>query len=262
MMATVADPLGLRDLFDLLEGWASDQTKGLVLGGCGLRDSVKEWKHIFKLDPERTLDDHSLERLCLSGSDAIMVGGTTGATFDNVIDLLSRIRRYELPCVLEVSEVDAIVPGFDLYFIPLVLNGRNTNTFLLPHKEAIKSLGGVMNWNEILMEGYVVFNPDSTVAKLTDSQTELTGEDLVAYARMTDKMLRFPIFYIEYSGAWGDMELVRRAKSVMKDAQVLYGGGIQSPNQANEAREAADTIVVGNIIYENMDAALATVLRD
>jgi putative glycerol-1-phosphate prenyltransferase len=233
---------------------------GWTNGGNAVKDSVKQWKHIFKIDPEREIDEMTLERLCLSGTDAIMVGGTTGATFENVIDLLARIRRYEVACVLEVSHVDAIVPGYDLYFIPLVLNAENPEWFLKPHREALKELGGIMEWDKVLMEGYVVLNPESTVAQMTQSEPELSDSDVVAYARMVDRMLRFPICYIEYSGTWGDMVLVRKVKSVLKDASLFYGGGIDSREKALEAMESSHTIVVGNIIYEDVERALETVV--
>jgi putative glycerol-1-phosphate prenyltransferase len=233
---------------------------GWTNGGNAVKDSVKQWKHIFKIDPEREIDEMTLERLCLSGTNAIMVGGTTGATFENVIDLLARIRRYEVACVLEVSHVDAIVPGYDLYFIPLVLNAENPEWFLKPHREALKELGGIMEWDKVLMEGYVVLNPESTVAQMTQSEPELSDSDVVAYARMVDRMLRFPICYIEYSGTWGDMAMVRKVKSVLKDASLFYGGGIDSREKALEAMESSHTIVVGNIIYEDVERALETVV--
>ncbi len=39
-------------------------------------DEIKKWKHIFKLDPAKSINDKDLERICKSGTDAIMIGGT------------------------------------------------------------------------------------------------------------------------------------------------------------------------------------------
>ncbi|MCS0543699.1 geranylgeranylglyceryl/heptaprenylglyceryl phosphate synthase, partial [Aeromonas veronii] len=39
----------------------------------------------------------------------------------------------------------------------------------------------------------------------------------------------------------------------------FYGGGIKTAEQAKEMGQFADTVVVGNIIYEDMNAALKTV---
>ena len=80
---------------------------------------IRKWKHVFKLDPDRDISDAALDRLCLSGTDAILVGGSSGVTFDNTVDLLARIRQYEVPVVLEISNQEAIVPGFDLFLFRL-----------------------------------------------------------------------------------------------------------------------------------------------
>ena len=57
-----------------------------------------------------------LEKICESGTDAVIVGGTDGVTLENVLDLMARIRRYTVPCVLEVSSIETVTPGFDLIF--------------------------------------------------------------------------------------------------------------------------------------------------
>ena len=78
----------------------------------------REWKHVFKLDPNKEITDDQLEKLCESGTDAIIIGGTDGVTLENVLDLMARVRRYTVPCVLEISSIETVTPGFDLYFIP------------------------------------------------------------------------------------------------------------------------------------------------
>ncbi len=214
---------------------------------------------MFKLDPDKEISDESLDRICLSGTDAIIVGGSSGVTFDNTVDLLSRIRGYEVPCVLEVSDSEAIVPGFDLFFIPMVLNAEDPDWILGRHHEAIKEYGAMMDWNEILVEGYVILHADSTAAKITRARTGLSARDVQAYARMAEHLLHLPIFYIEYSGTFGDMELIRSTKRVLETTRLFYGGGIDGPEKARMAAEAADTIVVGNLIYEDLERALETV---
>ena len=42
----------------------------------------------------------------MSDTDAIMIGGTDNVTEDNVIHLMSRVRRYPLPLVLEISNIE------------------------------------------------------------------------------------------------------------------------------------------------------------
>jgi putative glycerol-1-phosphate prenyltransferase len=223
---------------------------------------ISQWKHVFKLDPDREISGEALDQICMSGTDGILVGGSTGVTFDNTVDLLARIRQYEVPCVLEVSNREAIVPGFDLFLIPVVMNAQNANWIVGQHHKALKEYGAILNWDEILTEGYIILNEESTAAQLTAANTELDTKDVIAYARMADKLFRMPIVYIEYSGKFGDMELVRRTRETLGDARLFYGGGIDSPDKALQAAEAADTIVVGNIIYNDLELALQTVKID
>ncbi|CAH1215558.1 Heptaprenylglyceryl phosphate synthase [Paenibacillus allorhizoplanae] len=220
---------------------------------------IRKWKHVFKLDPDRDISDEALDRLCLSGTDAILVGGSSGVTFDNTVDLLSRIRQYEVPVVLEISNQEAIVPGFDLFLIPVVLNADDPKWIVGQHHEALKEYGALLNWDEIVAEGYIILNKEATAAQLTSARTDLDAKDVAAYARMADKLFHMSIVYLEYSGTFGDMELVRRTRQVLENARLLYGGGIDSLEKAQLAAEAADTIVVGNIIYSDLEQALQTV---
>ncbi len=219
-----------------------------------------EWKHVFKLDPNKEISDQALEKICESGTDGVLIGGSDGVTEDNIIDLLMRVRRYSVPCVLEVSSIETVTPGFDYYFIPSVLNSNSTDWITGLHHQAVKEFGAIMNWDEIVMEGYCILNPESKAAMLTEANTDLTIEDIVAYAQIAEKMFKFPIFYLEYSGIYGNLEVVKEVSSTLQTTQLFYGGGIETREQAIEIAQFADTIVVGNIIYDDLEKALSTVL--
>lgn len=220
---------------------------------------ITDWSHVFKLDPAKHIDDVTLQKICESGTDAIIIGGTDNVTFDNVLDLMSRVRRYPVPCALEISNLNSVMPGFDRYLVPAVVNSPNVsfhNGLLL---EALKLYGHMLNFDEFTMEGYIVMNKDSKVAKVTSADTAITEEDMVAYGLMLEHFYKFPVCYLEYSGTYGDVEMLKILKQQLTHTHLVYGGGIESLQQAEEMSQYADTIVVGNVIYTNLKEALKTV---
>jgi putative glycerol-1-phosphate prenyltransferase len=217
------------------------------------------WRHVFKLDPDRSIDDRALEAVCQSGTDAILVGGSTGVTFENTVDLLARIRRYAVPCALELSDAQAGVPGFDGYFIPFVLNAGRREWLIGHHVDALKRYGHLLPWASVIGEAYLVLNPDSAAARISEALPAENDDEVLAYSHVADRLWRVPVLYVEYSGTFGDMKLIRRMREELRQAQLFYGGGIDSPEKAREAAAAADTVVVGNAVYQNLEAALATV---
>jgi putative glycerol-1-phosphate prenyltransferase len=76
---------------------------------------------------------------------------------------------------------------------------------------------------------------------------------------MAEHLFHMPILYVEYSGTFGEMDLLAAARSPLRHTRLWYGGGIDSLQRANQVLAWADTIVVGNIIYEDLDRALETV---
>lgn len=152
-----------------------------------------------------------------------------------------------------------IVPGFDLYFIPTVLNSAHPDWIVGLHKDAMKEYGDLMSMEEIVPEGYVILNEECKAAKLTEANTALDIDDVRAYARVAEHLMKLPIFYLEYSGTLGDIELVKETKAVLHETVLFYGGGIESEEQAKDFAQHADVVVVGNVIYDNFKEALKTV---
>ncbi|MEK5037049.1 heptaprenylglyceryl phosphate synthase [Sporosarcina sp. FSL K6-3457] len=217
------------------------------------------WRHAFKLDPAKTVTDEQLELLAESGTDGIIVGGTDGVTLDNVLDLLVRIRRFSVPVALEISTVESVTPGFDYYFIPTVLNSTKVEWVNGIHHAAMREYGHMMDWDEIVMEGYCILNPDCKAAKLTGVTAVPDEEDVVAYARMAEHLFKLPVFYMEYSGSYGDPTIVEAASRVLDNTKLFYGGGIKNAADAKTMAAIADTVIVGNVIYDDLAAALSTV---
>ncbi len=217
----------------------------------------RDWRHITKLDPDKPIDRRDLDKIVRSGTDAIMISGTQNITPEKTAMLVSLLEDYTIPKVLEPVTPEAIVyEGIDYVFVPLVLNATDSRWIVGQHVEWIKRYE--IAWDKVIPEAYIVLNPESAVAKLTRAQTALSIAAVVAYALYAEKYLHLPIVYIEYSGTYGDPELLREL-SAKCNASIFYGGGIDSREKAKEMKQYADVIVVGNVVYESMDKFLETV---
>lgn len=222
-----------------------------------MKEKVKSWQHIFKLDPAKKISDDHLVKIKQSNTDALIVGGTDDIEATDVIDLMLRLTDTSLPVILEVSTMEAIVPGFDSYFIPLVLNSQDKKWVMDIHHEAIKEYKEYLDYADLFIEGYCIFNEDAKVFKKTNC-SKPTVEDAVAYAYMAEHFFKLPSFYIEYSGKYGDIDIVRQVKNELRETLLFYGGGIKTLHQAKEMKQYADVIIVGNIIYEDINQAIET----
>ncbi|MCH5586531.1 heptaprenylglyceryl phosphate synthase [Shimazuella sp. AN120528] len=223
-----------------------------------LRERVRALRHVFKLDPAKPISEKAIQMLATSGTDAILVGGTDGVTFQNTADLLCHLQNYAIPCFQEISTPTSFVPGFQGYFTPSVLNTDEAKWILGMHHQTIKAFGPFVPWDKVLLEAYVVLNPDAKVAKRTNANTNLQIADVIAYAQMAE-WLQIPIFYVEYSGTYGRVDIVQEVSAVLHHTRLCYGGGIRSQEQAEEMATWADMVVVGNLIYEDLIQAIHTV---
>ena len=91
---------------------------------------------------------------------------------------------------------------------------------------------------------------------MTKAICNLKPEEVAAYTTVADHYFHFPIVYIEYSGTYGDPAVVKAASGVLDKSLLYYGGGINSAQKAAEMSKYADTIVVGNAVYDQGAAVL------
>lgn len=230
-----------------------------VMNNPLLVEWMQTWRHVFKLDPNRPIEEETISRLLQSGTDAIVVGGTDGITYQNTHDLMRRVKQTSLPCVQEVSSAKAVVPGFDGFLIPTVLNTDDAEWLIGAHQRTVKYFGDWIPWDLLAVEGYVVLNPEAKVAQLTQARTSLTCKDVLSYARIAEYIFRLPFLYLEYSGTYGDVEIVQATSEKLQQTKLIYGGGIRSEEQAREMARFADIVVVGNLIYDDLETAIQTV---
>jgi len=217
----------------------------------------KDWVHVTKLDPDKQLGPGDIDAIAGSGTDALMLSGTLNVTQENLSALQKQVKTYNLPLVMEPSGPDALLTqGIDYVFLPSVMNSGDVQWIVGKHKLWVQRERQKIAWDKIVPEAYIVLNPNSSVGKVTKSLCTLTAEEVTAYTTVADHYFHFPIVYLEYSGTYGDPNIVKAASAVIDKAILYYGGGINSAEKAAEMSKYADTIVVGNAVYDQGAAVL------
>ena len=216
----------------------------------------KDWVHVTKLDPDKQLRPGDIEAIAASGTDALMLSGTLNVTKENLAELEKQIRKAGLPLVMEPAGPEAVLMSVDLVFVPSVMNTTDVQWIVGKHKTWVQMHRGKIPWDVIVPEAYIVLNPDSSVGKVTKAVCNLGPEEVAAYTAVADHYFHFPIVYLEYSGTFGNPAVVKAASESIDSSVLYYGGGINSAEKAAQMAKYADTIVVGNAVYDQGPAVL------
>lgn len=243
--------------------------------------------HVTKVDPAKELP---ADIAPLGGTDAVLVGGSDGVTAENTLAVIDRIadRFPDLPILQEPYSSEHVstdtIGAADSLAIPAVYNGDREH-FVGKHVDlftevgnrpeelfgtglpvlgdiiASKGLEAVAKMaDKIVGEGYVIQNRDSKAARVSGVEETYSTEQVAGAALATEAFYGFPIFYLEYSGTYGDPADVEVAATHLDDATLVYGGGIDSARRAREILDAgADAIVVGDCFHDDPEQFRATI---
>ena len=220
-----------------------------------------EWDHVLKVDPDKDLPEGvTFDDVCATGTDALEIGGTLDVTREKSRRVIDACKAHDVPLYQEPSNPTVIVDdeAVDGYLVPIVLNAGDVFWVVGAHKEWAK-LDDV-DWSRTTTEAYVVLNPEASAAQLTEADCDLDVDDVAAYAEVAERALGQRIVYVEYSGTFGDPEMVSAAHDALETATLFYGGGIRDYDAAYEMRSHADTVVVGDLLHDRgVDAVRETV---
>lgn len=183
-----------------------------------------QWEHVTKVDPDKALrDGDTYADIADTGTDALIIGGTTNVTEARVHPILAAFASTEIPIFVEPTYRPTRFQTEPLsgYLVPIVLNADDTMWIIGAHHEWARSSDP--EWEYVQPEAYIVLNPASSVAAYTQANCELSIDDVVAYAELAEQILGQEIVYLEYSGRLGDPSVVAAARDALSSALLFYG---------------------------------------
>lgn len=212
--------------------------------------------HMTLIDPEKQSPEESAEialKACRAGTDAIMVGGSTGVTQANLDETCVQIKRNcKLPLIYFPSGANAISSKCDAIYFMSMLNSRNVKNITGEHAKGapiIKKLG-----LEPISMGYVIVEPGMKVGEVGEAEVVRRGEfdRLIGYA-LTAEYFGMDLLYLEAGSGAPEpvpLDMIAAAREAVEIPLVL-GGGIVTPEQAKQMAAAGADIIVTGTLVEN-----------
>lgn len=217
--------------------------------------------HMALIDPDKQPPEKAGElalRMKQAGTDAIMIGGSTGITCENLSATALAIKEKSgLPTIYFPESANALSPDVDAIFFMSLMNSRSLDMLVRAQVKGapiIKKLG-----IEPISMGYIIIEPGMKVGQV--GEADLVPRDdvklAVSYA-LAAQMFGMSCVYLE-AGSGADRpvspEMIAAVKAAI-DVPLIVGGGIRTPEAAKAAREAgADAIVTGTFIEQCDDDA-------
>jgi phosphoglycerol geranylgeranyltransferase len=223
------------------------------------RDLSRGKVHMTLLDPEKLppaeIADIS-EFAQKAGTNAIMLGGSTGITQQNLDAAITAIKeRVSLPTILFPMGARALSGKADAIYFMSLMNSRNMQ-FVMGEQVAGAPIVKALCIEPIPM-GYVVVEPGMKVGEV--GQVNLIGraEDskAVAYG-LAAQYLGMKLFYLEAGSGADNPVPCRMVGAVKKSISIplVVGGGVRNPEQSGALSKAGADILVTGTLAEKADA--------
>jgi phosphoglycerol geranylgeranyltransferase len=220
-----------------------------------------EKMHMTLIDPDKQKSEQSKRLAELAqkiGTDAIMIGGSTGVTLNKLDATVKAIKEgTDLPVILFPANSRALSKWVDAIYFMSMLNSRNIKNIIGEHIKAapiIKKLG-----IETISMGYVVVEPGMKVGQV--GEADLISRDnireAVGYA-LSAQFLGMKLFYLE-AGSGADLPVSEEMISAVRkeiNIPLIVGGGIQHAYEAKASIDAGADIIVTGTAIENRNKKL------
>jgi len=212
--------------------------------------------HMTLIDPAKQSPDAACamaataERL---GTDAIMVGGSTNVTQENLDATVLGIKKEcTLPIIYFPSGANAMSRHCDAVYFMSMLNSRSVRNVI---REQVKGALIVRKLGlEAISMGYIIVEPGMKVGEVgqADPIPRDDPELAVAYA-LAAQYMGMEFVYLEAGSGAPEpvpelmIQEVRRNLSI----PLIVGGGIRGPEEARAVKMAgANAVVTGTVVEE------------
>lgn len=189
------------------------------------------------------------------GTHAIMVGGSTDVSSENLDELVQHVKeRTHLPVIYFPSTAGAMSPHVDAIYFLSALNSRKPR-YLIGEQAVgaplIKAIG-----MEAIPMGYLLVEPGMKVGAVSDAdliaRTKDGAERAAGYA-LAAQYFGMKLIYLECGSGAPEpcpVDVVRAVREAI-DVPLVVGGGIRSAAQARAILEAGADVLVTGTIAEN-----------
>ncbi|MBN1109773.1 MAG: geranylgeranylglyceryl/heptaprenylglyceryl phosphate synthase [Methanomassiliicoccales archaeon] len=212
--------------------------------------------HMTLLDPAKQSPVRAAEMAVMAqemGSDAIMVGGSTDVTQENLDATILAIKaRATLPVIYFPSGAHAISRHADAMYFMSMLNSVNVNHVIgeqVKGAPIVKMLG-----IEPISMGYIIVEPGMKVGEVGMAKPIPRNDPQMAAAfALAAEYMGMSLVYLEAgSGAPQPVpsEMIAAVKRTIS-VPLLIGGGIRDARTAEQVRLAGADVVVTGTVVEN-----------
>ncbi|MDQ1251116.1 MAG: phosphoglycerol geranylgeranyltransferase [Euryarchaeota archaeon] len=216
--------------------------------------------HLTLIDPASQTPERAAEMALAAvegGTDAIMIGGSTGASGVLLDETVMRIKeKVNVPTILFPGSSAGLSRYADAVFFMSLLNSRDLG-YIITNQVLAAPLVYKSQIEPISM-AYLVVEPGGTVGWVGDAKLipRKKPEIAMAYA-LAGKYLGMHYTYLE-AGSGADTpvnpEMIGAVKQVLGENKLIVGGGIRDAKAAKICVSAgADMIVTGTVVEEVSD---------
>lgn len=219
----------------------------------------KEPLHMGLIDPDEQSPEEAgdlAEILENAGSDAIMVGGSTGITKENLDKTVKSMSdRVELPIIHFPTKAGAMSQYVNAIYFMSMLNSKDLSK-VIGEQVAGAPMIKKMNIEPIPM-GYVIVEPGMKVGEVGNADLISRDEpkSVINYG-LAAQYLGMKLFYLEAGSGSPEpvsLEMIKAYKENV-DIPLIVGGGIRNYKQARKIADAgANVIVTGTVLEESTD---------